>query len=162
MKIATGLFLKQNLFEGVLNEDSLTDEVDFSEKGKSQFIKQLEDVINQDTTMPVEVDIEEEPFIEEESELVLEENLEAQTELNFEKNDSSASESLSPKEPQTKTPDFEEMEAVMTKGMEFLTGLFQMSTGKHLGNNSKPKVKVNKETGEVSISFKMEQLVNKT
>ena len=28
MKIATGLFLKQNLFEGVLNENSLTDEVD--------------------------------------------------------------------------------------------------------------------------------------
>ncbi|QMU63173.1 MAG: helicase [Flavobacteriaceae bacterium] len=156
MKIATGLFLKQNLFEGVLNEDSLTDEVDFSEKGKSQFIKQLEEVINQSTTMPVESDIEEE------SELVLEEILEAQTELNFEANDDDDSESLSSKEPQTNTPDFEEMEAVMTKGMEFLTGLFQMSTGKSLENNSKPKVNVNKETGEVSISFKMEQLVNKT
>lgn len=44
-KIAAGLFLKQNLFESVLNEDNLTDEVDFSEKGKSQFIKQLEEVI---------------------------------------------------------------------------------------------------------------------
>ena len=48
--------------------------------------------------------------------------------------------------------------AVMTKGMEFLTGLFQMSTGTSLGEDTKPKVNVNKETGEVSISFKMESL----
>ncbi len=35
MKIATGLLLKQNLFDGILNSENLTDEVDFSEKGKS-------------------------------------------------------------------------------------------------------------------------------
>ena len=156
MKIATGLFLKQNLFEGVLNENNLTDEVDFSEKGKSQFIKQLEEVINQDTTMLVKADIEEEVFVEEDSELILEDSLDTQMELNFETNKSNTSGSLLPKESQTKTPDFEEMETVMTKGMEFLTGLFQMSTGKSLENNSKPKVNVNKETGEVSISFKMQ------
>ena len=44
----------------------------------------------------------------------------------------------------------------MTKGMEFLTGIFKMSTGNDLSTDGKPKVKVNKETGEVSISFKMD------
>ena len=161
MKIATGLFLKQNLFEGVLNEDCLIDDVDFSEKGKSQFIKQLEDVINQDTTL-FPVDTEEETFVEETSELILEEISENQAELNFKANVDCNSEDSPPKETQTNAPDFEEMEAVMTKGMEFLTGLFQMSTGKSLGKNSNPKVNVNKETGEVSISFKMKQLANKT
>ena len=47
MKIATGLILKQNLFEGVLNESSNLDEVDFSSSGRSQFLKQIEAVIEE-------------------------------------------------------------------------------------------------------------------
>ncbi len=41
MRIASGLMLKQNLFEGVLDTDSHTDTVDFSNKGRSQFLQQL-------------------------------------------------------------------------------------------------------------------------
>ncbi len=161
MKIATGLFLKQNLFEGVLNENSLTDEVDFSEKGKSQFIKQLEEIINQDTTIHLETEIEEESvLIEEEIELPIEESrsLQTQVEPTFETNNNHTQKELVHDRTAKDTPNFEQMESVMTKGMEFLTGLFQMSTGMSLGNDRKPKVNVNKETGEVSISFKMESL----
>lgn len=43
----------------------------------------------------------------------------------------------------------------MTKGMEFLTGIYKMSTGNEINETGKPKVKVNKKTGEVSITFKM-------
>ena len=51
---------------------------------------------------------------------------------------------------------FDQMEEVMTKGMEFLTGIYKMSTGQEIAKEGKPKVKVNKETGEVSITFKMD------
>ena len=73
----------------MLNENSLTDEVDFSEKGKSQFIKQLEEIINQDTTIHLETEIEEESvLIEEEIELPVEESrpLQTQVEPAFETN----------------------------------------------------------------------------
>jgi SNF2 family DNA or RNA helicase len=42
MNILAGLFLKQNLFDGVLSTDKEIDTVNFNDKGKSQFIRQLE------------------------------------------------------------------------------------------------------------------------
>ncbi|MDR1971507.1 MAG: DEAD/DEAH box helicase [Treponema sp.] len=45
--IAAGLLVKQTLFEGVLSEGSAINYVDFSTKGRSQFIRQLEALINQ-------------------------------------------------------------------------------------------------------------------
>ena len=163
MKIAAGLLLKQNLFEGVLNSGSSTDEVDFSEKGKSQFIKQLEEIIKDDdfeTSMEDDFNVEgleDENLQEDESlqdivsEIETEPNAVILTENTIEE-ETSVTEQAHQKE----APNFEQMEAVMTKGMEFLTGIFKMSTGNDLNTDGKPKVKVNKETGEVSISFKMD------
>jgi len=156
MKIATGLLLKQNLFEGVLNSGSLTDEVDFSEKGKSQFMKQLEDIISDSDFS----NFDDEISIENEDDTILQEiaaetNIEPNTINEIEKQTaqiSSIKENNSPK----KETNFEQMEEVMTKGMEFLTGIYKMSTGNDMSNLGKPKVNVNKETGEVSITFKME------
>ncbi|MEW4923515.1 DEAD/DEAH box helicase [Algibacter sp. 2305UL17-15] len=159
MKIATGLLLKQNLFEGVLNENNLIDEVDFSEKGKSQFIQQLEEVVKEDpVNMPLESLNEEDDLIE--TETLLQENetedvLEVESRYK-EKESSKTNEHPIAENRKTTAPDFKQMEDVMTKGMEFLTGLYQMSTGKNLANGETPKVNVNKETGEVSISFKMD------
>lgn len=153
MKIATGLVLKQNLFEGVLNDANLTDEVDFSQKGKSQFIQQLEEVIKDDEfTYEDEVNDEDETLTDEETTLHTENEPEA--EANFKSKEQSENISQQSKEESDST--YSQMEEVMTKGMEFLTGLYQMKTGKSLGNENPPKVKVNKETGEVSITFKME------
>ena len=154
MKIATGLLLKQNLFEGVLNEGNLTDEVDFSEKGKSQFIKQLEEVINDnshdDTIISEDVFIASE---ETEFEELVSSN---QDELPLVEPVSTVEEEKSIPQTMDSQQKIEKMEEVMTKGMEFLTGLYQMSTSEKTTNTSTPKVKVDKETGEVSISFKME------
>src|SRR5690606_30986305 len=47
MSIASGLSLKQNLFEGVLNEDNDKDFVDFSAKGKAQFLEELENLMSE-------------------------------------------------------------------------------------------------------------------
>lgn len=55
----------------------------------------------------------------------------------------------------TSSPEFEKMEEVLTKGMEFLSGLFEMSTGQKLGGTDGHTIKVDKETGEVTLKFKM-------
>ena len=159
MKIAGGLLLKQNLFEGVLHADSLTDEVDFSEKGKSQFIKQLEDIISNDGfSNPLQDDFSFENQEYEDLQEIISEIV-TEPEPNAEVSKNSTEVVGKPLEEQIKPktePNFEEMETVMTKGMEFLTGIFKMSTGNDLSADGKPKVKVNKETGEVSITFKMD------
>jgi len=157
MKIATGLLLKQNLFEGVLNSGSLTDEVDFSEKGKSQFIKQLEEAISgNDFTTGTEDD----QFLENQETEDLQEMVAEMDSENYTKNGSEKpATQIVPSatdEPKKPAPNFTQMEEVMTKGMEFLTGIYKMSTGNDIGENGKPKVNVNKETGEVSITFKMD------
>lgn len=157
MKIATGLLLKQNLFEGVLNSGSLTDEVDFSEKGKSQFIKQLEEAISgNDFTTGTEDD----QFLENQETEDLQEMVTEMDSENYTKNGSEKpATQIVPSatdEPKKPAPNFTQMEEVMTKGMEFLTGIYKMSTGNDIGENGKPKVNVNKETGEVSITFKMD------
>jgi hypothetical protein len=42
----------------------------------------------------------------------------------------------------------------MNSGMQFLAGLFKMSTGKDLGIENQ-KIEVNRETGEVIMKFKL-------
>ena len=157
MKIATGLLLKQNLFEGVLSAGSYTDEVDFSEKGKSQFMRQLEEVIKADDfSGSLEEDIVLEPQEDDElQELISNINDEPKNKNEVENKpmEPSFSENGTTSK---RAADFDQMEEVMTKGMEFLTGIFKMSTGQEIAKEGKPKVKVNKETGEVSITFKMD------
>lgn len=165
MKIAAGLLLKQNLFEGVLNSDSLTDEVDFSEKGKSQFIKHLEEVMENDgfETVAQETETAVETQEEEELQEMLSVSAYAAGEngdIPGEQNSGTiASKGNNTQKTgdtgQNKAADFAQMEEVMTKGMEFLTGIYKMSTGNDMAASGKPKVNVNKETGEVSITFKM-------
>lgn len=164
MKIAAGLLLKQNLFEGVLNSESLTDEVDFSEKGKSQFIKQLEEIIKADD---FSANVEDAINLENGEDAVLQEIVSENTcteqgrsigvpntVVETEKQ-SPRTKSVTENDTSKNEPHFEQMEEVMTKGMEFLTEIYKMSTGNDINESGKPKVKVNKETGEVSITFKM-------
>jgi len=42
----------------------------------------------------------------------------------------------------------------MNNGIQFLSGLFKMSTGKDLGINGQ-SIEINKETGEVTMKFKL-------
>ena len=154
MKIAAGLLLKQNLFEGVLNSGSLTDEVDFSEKGKSQFIKQLEEIIKEDSFSELTDDAQDMEIQEDENlqEIITEIETGPNTDIIA---GSPKKEPVAARGDQRSETNFEQMEEVMTKGMEFLTGIYKMSTGNNMNGAGKPKVRVNKETGEVSITFKM-------
>jgi SNF2 family DNA or RNA helicase len=124
-QIAAGLLVKQSLFEGVLSKGSDLSYVDFSTKGRSQFIQQIEALINRQET--------------------------------------AASETVETQEASTGTaPDAgplpgqqaEQLEQVLTNGMNFLAGLFKISTGSDISLKDQ-KIEVDKQTGEVRLSFKL-------
>lgn len=135
MRILSGLLVKQDLFDSVLNSDNFMDEVDFSENGRSQFLKQLEDSMAEFTLSPIE---------DEPSEATQIQHLPIYP---FE------TEEVNRRQEQENK--LLELEAVMNKGMDFLSGLFKMSTGKELktGDNT---IKIDRETGEVVMRFKVE------
>ncbi len=153
-KIAGGLLLKQNLFEGALVGSNSTDFVDFSNKGKSQFIEQLQELISESTAPSYFETTEKNEEVETDdvTQSVLdfsdeEEKEQAATEQA--KTDVLTGTSLE-KEMDTA----KELEDVMNNGMQFLAGLFKMSTGKELSSDNQ-RVSVDAETGEVTIKFKI-------
>lgn len=149
LKIASGLSLKQNLFDGVLNKDG-DDEVDFSAAGRAQFIKELEAALTGLETVESE-----EGLFEEEAE---EQDLEEIQELVAEENVYHESDGITNTKPalqaESKPAQSEEIENVLNSGMDFLSGLLKMATGKDAGLKD-GKVEVNKETGEVVMRFKL-------
>jgi len=158
-QIAAGLLVKQNLFEGVLDSGSKTDYVDFSSKGRSQFIDQLEaflsrtkdeasaDSIVYDT--PEEVIEQEKDLAEDFEPVFLEEGDTDKSRTDIK--EFPEEQKTSPGEIESKSA---ELEQVMNSGMQFLAGLFKMSTGRELGLENQ-QVKINKETGEVTMTFKL-------
>jgi len=57
-------------------------------------------------------------------------------------------------------PKAAELEQVMMSGMQFLAGLFKMSTGKDFGLENQ-QIKINANTGEVTMTFKLPELTAK-
>ena len=156
-QIASGLLVKQNLFDGVLDGSSETNSVDFSTKGRSQFIQQLEEFIAEtekaDASEPAlavaetEISSIEDNLPESDSINVLEEREEIQPEATVQTPEKSGETEVQDK----KTI---EIEQVMNSGMQFLAGLFKMSTGKDMGLESQT-IEVNKQTGEIIMRFKL-------
>lgn len=180
-RIAAGLLVKQNLFEGVLSSSSKTDYVDFSSKGRSQFIEQLEAFItatNDDATFDENVPETPGGITNQEGSVAREEDFAESLDEGFEPSGSAThgsggpvtddretltgtggtlAEGEAPTEgglPATGTPSAVELEQVMSSGMQFLSGLFKMSTGKDLGLENQ-RIAVNEETGEVTMTFKL-------
>lgn len=149
MKIAAGLAVKQNLFDNVLNIDGNFDEVDFSNKGRAQFLQELEMAMTEFIQVVPEQEVDE--SLKDENTL---EEFNQQTSL-FEEEEEYATEDTSIKEQEEQRKKIEEMEEVMNKGMDFLSGLFKMSTGKDLGLEEN-KIEIDRDTGEVVMRFKME------
>lgn len=155
-QIAAGLLVKQNLFDGVLGTNANTNFVDFSTKGRSQFIQQLEEFISNEETAPVYFDEEEE---QKSAEVADNQSREKQYELDLSGDSGEAAEPTAQapgKEPGTipHTLKAEDIEQVMNNGLQFLAGLYKMSTGKDMGIENS-HIEVNKETGEVTMKFKL-------
>jgi len=166
-QIAAGLLVKQNLFEGVLDSNSKTDYVDFSSKGRSQFIDQMEAFINsmEDEAAPDDfAQDQQEEAIEREEDFaddfaddiaddieLADAGPEEADELHTASGEVSEEREAVPSESESKAA---ELEQVMASGMQFLAGLYKMSTGKDMGLDNQT-IKINKETGEVTMTFKM-------
>jgi len=146
-----------------LDSGSRTDYVDFSSKGRSQFIDQMEAFINSMEEEAVADDVSQ---IMQEKDLVYEEGFTDDTTEDFELTDIRDEEVDKPqtttveetKEQKAVSSESEsknaELEQVMASGMQFLAGLYKMSTGKDMGHDNQ-QIKINKETGEVTMTFKL-------
>jgi superfamily II DNA/RNA helicase len=179
-RIASGLVLKQDLFDSVLSPDSALDEVDFTSKNRSQFLQDLENAIqgftavsDEDTDSQYESDdqvdesIDSEEAIDENDETALTELTDDEVEKTdvpemsdnviAEQDDAikkDIDEAESEKTPQASHTQPEQLETVMNQGMNFLSGLMQMATGKSLELSDKA-IEVNQKTGEVVMRFKL-------
>ena len=156
-QIAAGLLVKQNLFDGVLGDDAQTNFVDFSSKGRSQFIQQLEEFIaNNEDQGTREID----PIVAKElspqTEAPLIETPQSSDVIDLSGDAQEKETEIQPTSTPSETPktNAEELEKVMDNGMEFLSGILKMATGKDLGMENK-KIEINKETGEVTMKFKL-------
>lgn len=156
-KIASGLTLKQNLFDGVLNNETGIDVVDFSASGKAQFLAELEEImsgfINPQTEQETEAIAEQVSLQEEESFQNIVSDEDSSDDL-LTNTPVKVKESTLSVEQQEK---MQTMETVMNQGMSFLSGIFKMATGKDIGLESQ-KIEVDKETGEIVMRFKMPDL----
>ncbi len=155
-QIASGLLVKQNLFDGVLDGGSKTNSVDFSTKGRSQFIQQLEEFIAETENAEIV-----EPSLSFEGEVMASaENLPEPDTIDLLEEIEEAQPLSEPSVPEKtealkhQEEKAQEIEQVMNNGMQFLAGLFKMSTGKDLGLENQT-IEVNKETGEVVMRFKL-------
>jgi SNF2 family DNA or RNA helicase len=152
-QIAAGLIVKQNLFEGVLDNASATDFVDFSRKGRSQFIEQIEQMV-------ATIDVSEKPSNDiaapTPAEKVVSEELQDQFVPDFseEGREEATDTSMPPAQIAPEQQKAKELEEVMNNGMQFLAGLFKMSTGKDMGIEEQ-KIEVDTKTGEVTMKFKL-------
>jgi SNF2 family DNA or RNA helicase len=145
VRINAGLSLKENLFESVLNDDNNQDFIDFSDKGMAQFIKQIEDMLlGEDVIFETQDEEEELETIFEEEDLIATEDISNDEELM----------PVTISDGSSTRFDKEKMEKVMTKGLEFLSGLYEMTTGEKLGGKDGTKVEIDEKTGEVVLRFK--------
>lgn len=161
--IAAGLLVKQSLFEGVLSENSTTNYLDISSKGRSQFILQIEALVAQQEQMfnAMETEMVHESVAEQ---TPTEQPVSDPTDLQqlelFEESASTQEDEEKSKQQPTSTQKAdveqqrEELEQVMNSGMQFLAGLFKMSTGKEL-NTGGQKIEIDQETGEIVMRFKI-------
>jgi len=158
-QIASGLLVKQNLFDGVLDSSSTTNYVDFSSKGRSQFIQQLEEFIAESEKVALEDKLEK-------IDAIVPIDSENSSGISTEEDEIDLSEEATETVPELVTEQqpavqqtiadekTQEVEQVMNNGMQFLAGLFKMSTGKDLGISGQ-SIEINKETGEVVMKFKL-------
>ena len=150
MRIASGLEIKQNLFESVLNQAARTDEVDFSKKGRSQFLQQIEAAI-EEMLMPGQAEIPDYDQIWAEV---------SQDSLEVFDPEAEADEVDPPSPEQTShistvpKPTPQQTQEVLQQGMAFLNGLFQMATGQSLGMENSA-IEVDEKSGEVVMRFKL-------
>lgn len=157
MRITSGLMLKQNLFDGVFDESNPVKTVDFSEKGRSQFLEEIENMVSE-LSIPVENEEIEVSSVEQSEDTGnlsdIPENIDdlettSTYDAEVEEVDQTAKEKTVADQQKAA-----QLEEVLSQGMGFFSGLYKMATGEDIGAEEQ-KLEVNKETGEVTMKFKL-------
>lgn len=177
-KILAGIQLKTELFNGVF--DGGADIVEFSREKRNQMLNQLRAMMGEELDQDLddyekrtseEIPEDTPHFLNpqaladkddtpEDGEYLRARDLE-QAETATAQGQPGSGQSSEP-DAQSQTPaqpehSHEKMETVLNQGMEFLSGILEMATGQKLAGSqeSKPMLKVDKETGEVTMKFKL-------
>ncbi|MCP4153025.1 MAG: DEAD/DEAH box helicase [bacterium] len=180
-RIAAGIELKESVFDAVLNEGNLTDEVDFTKKGRSTMIQQIEKIVSPFITEQVEIpgteilekeiageeifdlpgvpdDMDLQSFASEDDSLLQEDSGDpaAPDEVLCE---SPPGEELpvpagNKSQPEPRIPQPEEIENTLNQGLQFLNGILNMATGKQM-TTGEQSIRVDRDTGEVVMKFKL-------
>ncbi|HBE42828.1 MAG TPA: hypothetical protein DDW27_16820 [Bacteroidales bacterium] len=159
-QISSGLLVKQSLFDGVLGDNSDTDFVDFSSKGRSQFIQQMKEFIAQTEKWEKEEEPDYETLQKYDEQYAEAEESVSNGEIIFSEesvahqSEKPESEKITEENIIKQTEKARELETVMNSGMQFLSGLYKMTTGKNMGVEDR-QIEINTETGEVIMKFKL-------
>jgi len=182
-RIASGIVVKEALFDAVLNQEVLTDEVDFSAKGRSTMIEQIEKMVSpfvaeaaSEVELELAADGKEMPEEEDlssagaeraaavEAEIGEDVLIGASSEESWETGDSAGEAAMAPavageSRPSSTSaseagPAPEVMEQTLQQGIAFLGGLMEMATGRKTPLTGQ-SVTVDRETGEVTMKFKL-------
>jgi SNF2 family DNA or RNA helicase len=157
-RIADGLLLKQDLFEGVLSPGSTLDAVDFANRGRPQFLQQLEAVIDQFAA--TEAAETEEPVAAATATaatMAMPDPLGEPAEFAVAAQPQpvpAGGAAVAGRAAATANASAQQLTEVMNQGMAFLSGLMQMATGQGL-QSEEGAIQVDPETGEVVMKFRL-------
>ncbi len=166
-RIQSGLQVKQSLFDAVLDESNLTDEVDLSARGAATFIRQVEQLVaafgdpaaaEQAEVMETATSISPATRLAEQLPLFSSDDMENPAALHQADAAGKPVKEKSKKSEAEQDPDT--LAETLNQGMQFLNGLFQMSTGKQLLTDDQ-SVTIDPKTGEVTMKFKLPEMKKK-
>ncbi len=162
-KVYAGIGLKQELFDAVLIGGK--DAVDFSTQNKNRFLDQIRSMFGEELLDETKHDVYvpvERPELDEQTPHYLNPEVfqqdEQEIDVTREEGDDSMVQEMLPddKQPQERSMDPAQLEAVLNQGMAFLNTLTQAATGKALFDAGASKaVEIDRETGEVVLRFKL-------
>ncbi len=159
MRIMAGIQLKGELFSGVF--DGGVDEVMFDRKKREEMVNQLREMLGQELEEPVAEPIPAEELPKDtphflNPEVLREEEQAADYTGEEPEGDALPEPAVESPGPVEQSP--EKMEEVLNQGMSFISGLLEMATGRKIeaaGGEGEKMVKLDKETGEVTLKFKL-------
>lgn len=169
-KILTGIQLKTDLFKGVF--EGGPDTVEFSHEKRTELLNRLKDMMGEEQQIqiseqkPAEEIPEDTPYYlnpqvlqEKDRRIAYEGEEEALDDSAISAPDISVSESTKAEAEGAGQPGQspEKLEEVLSSGMQFLSGLLEMATGRKLEpvEEDQRLIRIDKQTGEVTLKFKL-------
>lgn len=163
MRIMAGIQLKGELFSGVF--DGGVDKVMFDREKRQEMVNRLREMLEEELEPPEVESIPSEELPEDTPHFlnpeVLKEDKTTDDYIGEEKEPLQTvtqEEETAPPEGQPADQSPEKMEEVLNQGMSFISGLLEMATGQKIetvGGEGEKLVKLDKETGEVTLKFKL-------